>query len=144
MYYNEIISYTLSFFIVTLVGVYGLNLPGIISGNQTLVNSYYYHNIKFFIPFDYFLILLYFLAAYYLAKILNVKKDKQYILVIILTTVLISGGFMVFFLSKPVSDNFFSQWFHAVSYRAVIYDIILLVSIYIVYVILNKILYKII
>jgi len=144
MYYNEIISYTLSFFIVTLVGVYGLNLPGIISGNQTLVNSYYYHNIKFFIPFDYFLILLYFLAAYYLAKLLNVKKDKQYILVIILTTVLISGGFMVFFLSKPVSDNFFSQWFHAVSYRAVIYDIILLVSIYIVYVILNKILYKII
>jgi len=134
MYSREIISYTLSFFIVTLLGVYGLNLPGIISGNEKLVDSYYYDNIKFFIPFDYFLILLYFLVAYYFSTLFNVKTRKQYLLIIILTTILISGGFMLYFLSNPVSNNFFSQWFHAVSYKAVIYDIILLSLMYIVYV----------
>lgn len=133
MYCSEIISYTLSFFIVTLIGVYGLNLPGIISGNQNLVNSYYYDNISFFIPFDYFLILIYFLAAYYFSKLIYVRTRTQYLFIIIITTIFISGGFMLYFLSKPVSDSFFSQWFHAVSYKAVIYDIILLSLIYIVY-----------
>jgi hypothetical protein len=134
MYWQEIVSYTISFFLVTLIGVYGVNLPGIISGNQTLVNLYYYDNMKFFIPFDYFLILIYFLAAYYVNKMIDVRSRTNYLLVIICTTILISGGFMLYFLSKPLSSSFFSQWFHAVSYKAVIYDIILLSLIYIVYV----------
>ena len=38
----------------------------------------------------------------------------------------------------PVSSNFFSKWFHTVGYSSVVYDIILLVVIYVIYIHLQE------
>jgi hypothetical protein len=138
MYYREVLSYTISFLLVTLIGVYGINLPGLITGEKKLVYEYYNLNWKFFIPFDYILILIYLLSAYYIGYLLNLNTHTKYLFTLICATILISGGFMMYFLSKPMSNNFFSQWFHTVTYRAVIYDIILLSFIYLVYVQINS------
>ena len=51
-----------------------------------------------------------------------------------LTTGLLTAFFCYLFVSRPIQKgNFFSKWFHMVGYTSVIYDIILLVFIYIIY-----------
>lgn len=138
MYSRELVSYTISFVLVTLIGVYGINLPRLITGEQGLVDQYYYLNWKFFIPFDYFLIMFYLLAALFISKIIGVKSRIQYLLVILGTTLVISGGFMLYFTNSPPNSSFFSQWFHSAGFKAVMYDIVLLTLIYIVYVFIMK------
>lgn len=138
MYAKELISYTISFVLVTLIGVYGLNMPGLISGQPDLVKQYYYDNWKFYLPFDYFLALVYLLSAYYLAKKIGIKSQAKYLLVILGTTVLISGSFWAYFSSTPLTSSFFSQWFHRAGFKAVIYDLLLLTLMYLVYVGLMK------
>ena len=133
MYSRELVSYTISFVLVTLIGVYGINLPRLITGEQGLVDQYYYLNWKFFIPFDYFLIMFYLLAAFFISKLIGVKSRIQYLLVILGTTLVISGGFMLYFTNSPPTSSFFSKWFHRAGFKAVIYDIVLLTLIYIVY-----------
>ena len=40
--------------------------------------------------------------------------------------------------SRKQTTNFFSKWFHTVGYSSILYDVILLVAIYIIYLYLNK------
>ena len=134
MYAKELISYTIAFVLVTLLGVYGLNMPGLISGQPELVKEYYHLNWKFYLPMDYFLVMVYLLAAYYLAKKMGVKSQATYLLVLLGTTALISGSFWAYFSSGPMTSSFFSQWFHKAGFKAVIYDLTLLTLMYLVYV----------
>ena len=121
--------YTLSYFTVITIFVYLINLPQIITNDKKgLIHEYYIKNFLYVINFDYFLILAYLTFNNWLIKIFKIKLLIKEILINILGTILISGGFMIYFLSKPLNKNsFFSRWFYSVKWKAVVYDIFLIV-----------------
>ena len=62
-----------------------------------------------------------------LIKIFKIESLIGEILINIVGTILISGTFMLYFLSRPLNKNsFFSKWFHSVKWRAVVFDIFLI------------------
>jgi hypothetical protein len=120
--------YTLSYFTILTIFVYLINSPQIITNDKKgLIREYYIENFINIINFDYFLILIYLGFNYMLIKIFKIESLIGEILINILGTILISGGFMLYFLSRPLNKNsFFSKWFHSVKWRAVVFDIFLI------------------
>ena len=120
--------YTLSYFTITSIFVYILNLPQIITNDKKgLIKEYYIKNFVNVIILDYFLILAYLTFNNWLIKIFKINTLFGEILMNILGTALISGGFMLYFLNKPLNKNiFFSKWFYSVTWKAVVYDIFLI------------------
>jgi hypothetical protein len=124
------IAYSISFIVITLVGIYGLNLPGLISRQPDLVRQYYYENWKFYIPFDWVLVAIYLSLGLFAANKFGAAGHLQTVAAILLTTLVISGSFWAYFINQPLSTSFFSQWFHKAGFRAVIYDMLLLALTY--------------
>jgi len=127
-----IYSYILSFFTVTTVLVYGFQLPTLVTGNKSLVREYYYTNYLSSTVLDLVLIFLYLGVAHYVSKQWNIQGFWRNLVMVALTTLCISGVFYLFFISRPRTSQFFSRWFHEVKHEAVIYDILLVSSVYIV------------
>lgn len=132
--YKRGASYFLSLYFVTLLLVYILNLPGFITQSYDLVNEYYYKNMLFSFVLDIFLIAAYITAAMYIGKVIKIKTsdNSQQLLVLIITTVIISTSFMIYFNLGYSSKTFFSRWFKSVGYKAVFYDTIIVCSVYII------------
>jgi len=129
----KLLSYLLSLSIVTTVIIYILNVPGYITGADKLVKEYYYDNaIKSFV-LDIFLIAIYILAGEFVSNLINVTSNSGKLLVIAGTSMLISSAFMLLFLYLGKTKSFFSRWFHRVGFDAVVYDVILVTSVYLVY-----------
>jgi hypothetical protein len=125
---NQYISYIIAFSLVNLFLVYLLNLPTIITGANNLVQEYYYTHGIYHYFFDLILIGIYIAISKFFINLLNIKNNK--VLVVALTTLIISSFFMIGFLSYPKNSTFFSRWFYKTKFKAVIYDIILVSSIY--------------
>jgi len=126
-----LISYLISFCFITFLFVYILNVPGKITGNQELVDEYYLKGFIVNIPFDVLLVLAYLLFAQLIIYGIGVKNIVIRILIVMFTTLCISGYFYNMYLSYPENKNsFFSRWFHAVGIKAVIYDIVSVTAIY--------------
>ena len=126
----KIIAYTISFIVITLIGIYGLNLPSLISQQPELVRQYYYQNWNFYIPFDWVLVAIYLYLGLYAADKFGASGLLQTVAAILITTLAISGSFWAYFVNQPISPSFFSQWFHKTGFRAVIYDMLLLTLVY--------------
>ena len=120
-------SYLLSLSIVTVVLVYILDLPTFLSNAPKLVEEYYYGTpVKSFV-LDIFLIAIYISAGMVTANMFNIKGDDHtgQLGSLALSSGLISSAFMFMFLAQKGS-SFFARC------RAVIYDIILVCSVYVV------------
>lgn len=124
-----IIAFCVGIFIIT----YLLNLPTHITKSPEIVNEYYSKNFLKNVPLDLFFIFVYFLIAGIIFKLLNIKCYMTKLLIVAIVTVLITGYFFVYFTSRKVTSNFFSKWFNTVGYTSIIYDVILLVFIYAVF-----------
>ena len=78
---REISAYFISYCIVTLIIVYIFKIPQIITGENKLVNEYYYTNSISSFFLDLVLIYLYIKMASYIAKVFKIKttykKTKQ-------------------------------------------------------------------
>ena len=136
---NRWFSYFLSLSLVTVILVYTLDLPTLISGAPDLVGEYYYDNpVKSFV-LDIFLIAAYISMGMILSNMLNISHDNQsgQISSLALATGIISSMFMGIFLMQN-NSSFFSRWFRTVGFGAVIYDIIIVCSVYVVMIQLNK------
>jgi hypothetical protein len=144
MYKKLITIYTLSYFTITTIFVYLLNLPQLITNDKEgLIKEYYKDNFVNVIIFDYFLIMFYLLFNQLFIKLFNIQSTIGQIIINILGTIFISGSFMIYFLNKPYNKNsFFSKWFYSVKWKAVLYDIILILLCFmlikIFYQLLNK------
>jgi len=124
-------AYTVSFIVVTGVLVYLLDLPGYLSGADKLVREYYYTNFWRSTVLDFFLIAAYISAGMFVASGMGwARSAAGQIAGIMLASVLISGAFMAYFLARPQSATFFSRWFHAAGSSAVLYDVILVSTVY--------------
>lgn len=128
------ISYVFSFCLMTLLLVYALRLPSFITQEKTLVNEYYQKNAYMFVPLDFFLVAIYLLITAFFIWLFRVSASNAWQMIIVLiTTFVISGLFMAYFLSLPSSSrNFFSRWFHSAGWKAVLYDMIYVMFIFIV------------
>lgn len=129
--------YAYSFTMVFLV--YILKLPTLVTGNTKLVEEYYAKNFNFTFVLDFFLFLTYLSISLFFIDYFNIKNFFNKVLMVALITTIISGVFFVYFITSKKTDSFFSKWFHAVSYKAVVYDILLLTFTYTIYQYLYKI-----
>ena len=133
VWFGRWFSYFLSLSIVTVVLVYILDLPTFLSNAPKLVEEYYYGTpIKSFI-LDVFLIALYISAGMTTANMFNINGDDHagQLGSLALSSGILSSVFMLMFLSQKGS-SFFTRWFKAAGFRAVVYDIILVCSVYVV------------
>ena len=118
--------------------VFLIRLPNILT-NDNIINFYYKTNFNKNIVHDYFFIGVYLLIGLYIIKKYDVKNKIRQILIIILVTIILTGEFMLYYQSRPKSyDSFISVWFHTASYKSIIYDVILLVTTFLLYKFIKK------
>jgi hypothetical protein len=133
----KFINYCLAFAFTTILLVYIIKVPFILTNNSPLVTEYYIDNYIANLLLDFFLIGFYILIGLLFIKVFKIEKPSMKLFMIIIATIMISGGFMLYFLNTKKTSSFFSRWFHSVTYRAVIYDIILVGLTYLVYKYMN-------
>ena len=137
-YVKRSISYFLSLTIVTIVMIYMLDLPGYLTGADRLIDEYYYKNMVGSFIFDIFICAIYISIAMIVTSYLKIKDNTYELLAVIGTCLAISTVFMILFKNGFHKGSFFSRWFSKVGFRAVIYDTILVSTIFVI----MKIIYK--
>lgn len=133
-------SYFAALTFITIVGIYLLDIPTIVSGAPDLVKEYYYDNAVGSFILDTFLVAAYIAVAMYVAGILGIPGDNhaKQVVTVALVSIVISGSFMLLFQSGFKKGSFFSRWFKRVGMKAVLYDMGLVSSIYLVMVAMHK------
>ena len=126
-----IFTYLLSLTTITAIFVYGMNLPTIVTGNTTLVKTYYYKHYASSFLLDIVLVAIYLGIANMVAEYFDIVSFLGKLWMVGFITGIISGSFYLYFITNPQTSDFFSKWFHAVKYKAVIYDILLVSSIFV-------------
>ncbi len=129
---SNVLSFLFASFVSLFSVTYSLRLPYRLT-NSTLVKEYYETNYVTNVPFDIFFIACYLIVAFQVASKLKMKTYLQRILIVGLTTAILTATFCYFFKSRPVTSSFFSRWFHTVGYTSVVYDVILLMTVFVVY-----------
>lgn len=127
-----LVRYFLALIIVTIIVIYIFDVPTKLTGATKLVREYYYDNAVSSFIIDIFLVAGYLLLGSYFIYKLNIKKEWQKIITIILTSIGITSFFIVLFKYLGIGDqrSFFHRWFNKVGFLAAIYDAILLSSVY--------------
>lgn len=116
--------------IVTIVLIYILKLPNLITNADKLIKEYYYDDFFKSLILDLILYQLYIHAGKYFINYFKIKNLISKLTVISGVTMVISTIFMCLFLKFASKDIFFYRWFNQVGFLAVIYDIIIVSSVY--------------
>ena len=140
VWYGRWFSYLAALTFVTVVGIYLFDIPTIISGAPDLVKEYYYDNAISSFILDIFLVAAYISVAMYVAGLLKIKGNDhaKQLVALAIVSALISSAFMFYFISGGGAGSFFHRWFKRVGMRAVLYDVILVSSVYLIMVALHK------
>ena len=132
-YLKEIIAYIISFILCIFVLEYILDLPNYIIENPQIVDEY---TRKFFLKTflsEMLAIAIYISLSEIIIKMFDVKENYKKLLIVTLITTIISGLFVVshkYFLNTTV---FFNRWFKASGWTFILYEIIMVGTIYHVY-----------
>lgn len=126
-----VFSYILALTTVTSLLIYGLNLPTIVTSNVSLVKEYYYTNYLSSFLLDVVLIAFYLGIAYMISDFLKVSSFLEKWAIVVFVTCVISGAFYLYFISRRPNNMFFSRWFHSVKMKAIVYDVILVSSVFV-------------
>ena len=130
MYGRVISAYLLSFSAVTMVLVYGIDLPTMMTGERKLVTEYYYKDFVSSLLTDVLVVAGYLGVAAYTISAASVKGLVARLAVVAITAAIISGSFLALFSLGWYKETFFSRWFEASGRKAVAYDIALVTSVY--------------
>jgi hypothetical protein len=134
MLYRDGLVFAFAYTLTMLVCVYGLRLPQFVTGNVDLVNEYYFTRPFFSFGLDFVLVSLYMLFAWTLWNALQIESTIGQIVVLGCVTAGLTTLFWLYFSRQPLDPlRFFSRWFHTVGVRSVVYDVILLVIVYLVF-----------
>lgn len=129
----SLLSFAFASFVSLFTVTYALQVPHRITGQPTLVREYYEKKYATNVPIDIFFIACYLWLSFQLANLLGMNTYVEQIVMVALTTATLTSLFCFYFRSYPQSQNFFSKWFHQVGYSSVVYDVILLKTVYIIY-----------
>ena len=135
---KKLLSFTISFCTGLFLITYLLKLPNYLSNNNKIVTEYYKDNYLTNVPLDYLFVLIYLLIAEGIINKLKIKNIEMKLLIVAITTCILTGGFCYYFNAYKMTTNFFSRWFHTVGYISIVYDVILLLVIYSIYLYLQK------
>lgn len=124
------VSYNIALAIVTAILIYGLDVPGYMTGANKLVKEYYYDNALKSYKLDVVLILFYIIVGTLIARLTGSTSKPSKLLSVVAACVIISGVFMIAFQKGYKEGSFFSRWFAKVGWHAVAYDIVLVCSVY--------------
>lgn len=132
MWTRRFLAYFFSLILVTVVLVYILNLPAFLTQADDLVYEYYVQNALYSFILDTFLVAMYISISMWMIQWMRVSKKDNMAqwLVVVSSTIAISSIFMVYFLNGGSPNTFFSRWFNRVGYKAVVYDAVLVSSVY--------------
>jgi len=125
-----LLKYTMSFFTTLFIITFVLKIPYYITNQYALIREYYGKYFLTNIPLDFALVLIYLQIAYFAINKLKVKEQLYKLGIVILTTICLTGGFCFYYRSLPMDSSFFSRWFHKAGYSSVLYDVILLVFVF--------------
>jgi hypothetical protein len=127
-------SYIKSFLLSTILFIYILKLPNLLTNQDALVNEYYYSEKTVVMLFlDLVLIAIYFFIAMTISNYFEIETFWMKVLVVSLTTFTISFLFYKYFLSRPMNDSFFSRWFYKAGENAVFYDVVFLTIVFVIF-----------
>tara|TARA_B100001094_G_scaffold312866_1_gene350015 strand:+ start:567 stop:1007 length:441 start_codon:yes stop_codon:yes gene_type:complete len=136
---HNLIKYLYAFFIATFIIVYLFKIPNLLTQANHLIKEYYYDNFIQSTLLDIILIFIYLFIGIYIIHKLNIKNNLIFqIFIIFFTSFFISSIFYIIFINYPKTDLFFSRWFHTVGIKALIYDGIILSTVYFIYNYLQK------
>ena len=130
---SQLISFIYAYAFSNVFLVYFLKLPLLISNQKEIVKEYYAQNFNSTFFLDFFLILIYLLVACFFTNLFNIKTIPMKFIVVVLSTILLTGSFMLYFTSREITNKFWSRWFHLSGYRSVLYDSILVSFVYLIY-----------
>lgn len=130
---SQLISFIYAYAFSTMFLVYFLKLPLLITNQKEIFKEYYAENFNFTFFLDLSFILIYLLIACFFAKLFSIETIPMKFIVVVFTTLFLTGSFMLYFTSKKNDGSFWSRWFHSTGYKSVIYDIILVSFIYLIY-----------
>ena len=125
---DHIYAYLLSFITVTVLLIYIMKLPYLVTANKELVNEYYGENYSQYLIFDFFSVGIYLALSLFAIDLLDVDHIVGQLILVCVVTVIISGSFYLYFINSAKSSSFFSRWFHGVKMNAILYDVLLLAS----------------
>lgn len=123
-------NFIISLSVVTFGLVYLADLPTALTGETKLVTEYYYKNFAQSYFLDIVLVGGYILIGEAIKNSLELESWGEKLACIVLTTGVISSVFYILFSSGWQKGTFFSKWFAAVGLKAVLYDMILVSSVY--------------
>ena len=136
MWLGRLTSYLAAFSTVTLVLVYILYLPTLLTGKAAsdLVREYYYQTPLRTFALDAVVVAAYVGLAMAVAGWLRVPSEEHaaQLLVVAATSAAVSTGFMVLLPLTMSPSAFFVRWFARVGWRAVVYDVTFLSAVYVV------------
>jgi len=140
VWYGRWLSYLAALILVTVIMIYLLDVPTIITGAPELVKEYYYDNAIGSFILDIFLVAFYISIAMCISKMLNIRGDDhaKQIVLLAFTSIIISASFMLYFVNGGSEGTFFHRWFMTVGWKAVLYDGILVSSVYILMIAIHK------
>jgi len=139
---KQIMAYTISYVFLTYVLVYVFKIPNLILNNEKLVKEYYGDKMVHSFIFDYVLIFVYVIIMEVIVTYKDITEFTKKLMVLIVVILCISGSAMYYFLSRKMTNSFFSRYFHYVKGRGLLYDMLLVILIYIGYYIISEQLYK--
>jgi len=122
----------ISSIIVTVILIYMLKLPNLITNADKLIKEYYYDDFFKSLILDLILFQLYIYAGNYFIDYFKIKSLPSKLAVIAVISMIITSIFMFLFLKFASKDLFFYRWFKTAGFLAAIYDAILVTSIYII------------
>tara|TARA_B100001121_G_scaffold308622_1_gene333186 strand:+ start:1872 stop:2336 length:465 start_codon:yes stop_codon:yes gene_type:complete len=131
--YEELIIFIISSSAGLLFLTYLINLPKLVTGEGKIVKEYYIERFPSSIIYDFLFIFIYFIIAGIFMRILKAKRNIFKLLIVGLITIILTGYACYYFISRKPTSSFFSRWFHTVKYSSIIYDVILLVFIYYIF-----------
>jgi len=130
--------FIIAYLIILIIGVYILKLPDLITKEYKLVEEFYYSkSIKYFL-IDFIACLIYIFIIF---KVIELFKINNLILKIIIccsVTVTISSIFHYIFKKINNQDMFFVRWFNSAGHKATLYDIIIVLAMFLLYTLLDK------
>ena len=117
-----------------VVVTYCADLPRVIMpDHESLIHEYYWVHMFPNIFLDVFFILVYLSIPLIVKRRLALNVAQTICVVAIVTACLTAVACAVFRKHPLDSSNFFSKWFHAVGYSAIIYDVMLVTVAYALY-----------
>jgi len=139
---KQIMAYTISYVFLTYVLVYVFKIPNLILDNNKLVKEYYGDKMVNSFIFDYILIFFYIIVMEVIVTYKDITEFTKKLIVLVVVILCISGSAMYYFLSRKMTNSFFTRYFHYVKGRGLLYDMLLVTLIYIGYYIISEQLYK--